>query len=72
MGDQIRREIPGRRSGSFGLADGRGVRNDGSAAPDAFARLSEGLPTTGVAVYAVSGPWAGLDAGDASLSAYDA
>lgn len=46
--------------------------DDGSAAPEAFARLSEGLPTTGVAVYAVAGAWAGLDAGGASLTAYDA
>lgn len=46
--------------------------DDGSASPDAFARLSEGLPTSGVAVYALPGGWADLDAGGATLTSYDA
>lgn len=45
--------------------------DDGTAARADFARLSTGLSTCGVAVYDLPGPWRDLDAGAASLAAYD-
>lgn len=46
--------------------------DDGSAPPEAFARLSAGLPTCGVAVYEVRGPWRDLEPEGAALRAHDA
>lgn len=45
--------------------------DDGSGDPAGFARLSGGLPPAGVAVYDLAGTWASLDAGRATLVAYD-
>lgn len=45
--------------------------HDGSGDLEHFRRLSGGLPTCGVAVYDLAGPWAHLDAGSGALVAFD-
>lgn len=48
------------------------VLDDGAPDPDAFRAMSEGFPTSAVAVLEVAVPWADLDAGTAHLVGFHA